>query len=516
MSKLSKIKSDHIVGYDNPNEIFTKAFWCNEKAYNAMTKEENRREAEAIMLFGQTYFPEHFPSEHPVLHTDVLALFVDKDEPLKDASVPRGHSKSTLISFLLVMYRICFQKKKFIVIASDSEDKAKDFVIRIRDELEYNKQLINDFSIGGFKTTDWSKTDLVTSTGIRVMGKGSNQSLRGSIHLDTRPDSIILDDIETNESAGSDSIINFLLTDVIPSANRRGDYDICYIGTIIKDMSCLHRMAINPQWASAKWECIDEDGEMIAPMLLPKKEYDNQKKMYQELGKMSVFYAENHNNPLVADDEQTFKQEYFRHKSEDEIPEGLNYYMLYDPALPPSGRTRIKKVDRSAIIVLGTDSEQNWWVIKVYANRNDPSKNRQLMYNLAKKYPFKKIFMETIAAQRGMYLELKKNVPKGVNFPLNEIPSHSGSKEARIEQLQPFYESGRVYHVGKDDKEIIELERELMLFGRTSHDDRSDCLSFGINRVKYPKKVNKNISRKQMDFFGKFYGEKKSSSWKVL
>lgn len=296
----------------NPEDIFKVSFWANEKGYEAINAAKNRAEAEAIMLFGQTYFPEHFPSKHPVLHTDILSLFCSTAS-LKSVAVPRGHSKSTLISFLMVMYRIVFKKRKFIVIVSDSEDKAKDFVIRIRDELEHNVMLKNDFAESGvFKTTDWSKTDFVTATGIRVIGKGSNQSLRGLIHLDSRPDCIILDDIETNETAGSASIINFILTDVIPSANRRGTYDICYVGTIIRDMSCLHRMLINTEWTSAKWECQDDEGDMIAPMLLSKVEYEKQKRMYTELGKMSIFYAENHNNPMVADDETTFKEEYFQ------------------------------------------------------------------------------------------------------------------------------------------------------------------------------------------------------------
>lgn len=503
----------HIPLPSSGREIFNRSFWINEKAYNAITDIENRKEAESIMLFGQTYFPEHFPSLHPTLHTDILALFCDKNERLKDSSVPRGHSKSTLVSFLLAMYRICFQKKKFIVIVSDSEDKAKDFAIRLRDELEHNKELINDFSLDGFKTTDWSKTDFVTKTGIRVVAKGSNQSLRGLIHLDTRPDSIILDDIETNETAGTDSILNFILTDVIPSANRRGDYDICYVGTIIKDMSCLHRMAINPQWASVKWECIDDDGEMIAPMLLPKEEYENAKKMYQELGKMSIFYAENHNNPLVADDEATFKQTFFKHVEKE--PNGCNYYIAYDPALPPSGRTKIKKVDRSAIIVLATDSNQNWYVVKVFANRDTPAKNRELIYNLCRKYNPKTIWMETIAAQRGMYLEIRDNKPKDINLPLREIASHSGSKEARIEQLQPFYETGRIFHINKTDKEIVELERELLLFGRTPHDDRSDCLSFFINKVKYPKEGTTSINR-LIDEWADILNGNNGDTWKTV
>ncbi len=499
----------------NPEDIFKVSFWANEKGYEAINAAKNRAEAEAIMLFGQTYFPEHFPSKHPVLHTDILSLFCSTAS-LKSVAVPRGHSKSTLISFLMVMYRIVFKKRKFIVIVSDSEDKAKDFVIRIRDELEHNVMLKNDFAESGvFKTTDWSKTDFVTSTGIRVIGKGSNQSLRGLIHLDSRPDCIILDDIETNETAGSASIINFILTDVIPSANRRGTYDICYVGTIIRDMSCLHRMLINTEWTSAKWECQDDEGDMIAPMLLSKVEYEKQKRMYTELGKMSIFYAENHNNPMVADDETTFKEEYFQRITSKEVPEGCNCYIAYDPAMPPSGRTKVSKVDRSCFIVLHTDSKSNWYVSKVIANRETPSANRQLLFSLVRKYRPNCVYMETIAAQRSMYMEIVSDMKRdNIKFVFKEIPSHSGSKEARIEQLQPLYQAGRIYHVG-NDTDLGELERELMLFGRTPHDDRSDTLSFFLNRVKYP---SKTVDRRLevYDMFDRMMNKGTGTSWKLL
>ena len=507
----------HIPDGLSSEEIFGHTFWCNQYGSTAMKSSKNRREAEALLLFGQTYCPEHFPSAHPQLHTDIMSIFFDKQSKMKSIAVPRSHSKSTLVSFLFALYCICFQKKKFIAIVSDSEDKAKDFVIRLRDELEHNKELIADFApTGTFKSSDWSKTDFVTSTGIRVIGKGSNQSLRGSIHLDTRIDLAILDDLETNETAGNNSVLNFVLTDVIPSMNRRGDYDICYIGTIIKDMAVLHQMLINPQWCSAKWECLDDEGEMIAPMLYSKEDYQTQRDMYQALGKLSVFYAENHNNPMVADEDTTFKEDYFQYFNEDDLDiENMNTYIAYDPAMPDRIGKK-GKADRSAIIVLATDSKENWYVVKVYANRDTPSKNRQLIYNLAKKYNVNKVWMETIAAQRAMYMEIRNEMKaKNIKFPFEEIPSHSGSKEARIEQLQPLYESGRIYH-NKKEKEVVELERELMLFGRTPHDDRSDTLSFFLNRVKYPRLKTSMNQRKINDFFNNFYNEPTEASWKIL
>lgn len=504
-----------------PNDIFKVSMWTNEAGQKAINGRVNREKAEAIMLFGQTYFPEHFPSIHPKIHTDMLALMVSPSK-LKAVAFPRGHAKSTVITFLLVLYRIVFLERKFIVIVSDSEDKAKDFVIRIRSELEHNNKLVRDFSKGGvgFKTTDWAKTDFVTSTGVRVVAKGAGQSCRGLIHVDTRPDMYVLDDIETNETAGTDSVLNFILTDVLPSVNKRGIYDVCYVGTILKDMSCLHQILINDEWVSAKYECIDDDGEMLAPMLLPKNEYEKTKRMYNKLGKMSVFYSELHNNPMVADEERTFKEDYFQRIDYKDVPKNAKYFIAYDPAMPPSGRTKLKKVDKSAIIVLATDAKENWYVVKIFGNRDTPMDNRILLLNLYKKYQPQVIWMETIAAQRAMYLEIEKYFKEqGVKAPIREIPSHSGSKEARIEQLQPLYESGRIYHVDNTGcKEAIDdLERELMLFGRTPHDDLSDCLSFFINKVKYPREEPKIESMKVRDAYENFFDKQNSlATWRIV
>ena len=93
-----------------PNDIFKVCFWANEAGHRSINSVGNRKKAEAIMLFGQTYFPEHFPTAHPKLHTDILALMASEHK-LKAIGVPRGHAKSTVVTFLLTLYRICLWKR---------------------------------------------------------------------------------------------------------------------------------------------------------------------------------------------------------------------------------------------------------------------------------------------------------------------------------------------------------------------------------------------------------------------
>ena len=72
-----------------PEDIFQTRFWANEKGINAMNSPALRKKAEAIMLFGQSYFPDFFPSNHPTLHTDILALMSSASQ-LKVVASPTG------------------------------------------------------------------------------------------------------------------------------------------------------------------------------------------------------------------------------------------------------------------------------------------------------------------------------------------------------------------------------------------------------------------------------------------
>lgn len=64
---------------------------------------------------------------------------------------------------------------------------------------------------------------------------------------------------------------------------------------------------------------------------------------------------------------------------------------------------------------------------------------------------------------------------------------------------------------------MVDLERELMLFGRTPHDDLSDGLSMAIGRVTYPKAPVAKVSRKTQDAYDRIFNNfQKSASWRIV
>ena len=114
---------------------------------------------------------------------------------------PRGHGKSQILSFAFPLWCVCYGYAKNILIVSDTTEQATQFIMAIRDELEENEVLRDAF---GDLTNDrvWSNAKIQTANKIQVVGKGAGQKLRGIKYRQFRPDVIIVDDLENDESVG--------------------------------------------------------------------------------------------------------------------------------------------------------------------------------------------------------------------------------------------------------------------------------------------------------------------------
>ena len=110
------------------------------------------------MEFGLTYFPEYFtlpvPEVHKEIYSDLKSIIESEEGIHYAAALPRGYAKTTILDFLFPLYCICFKLKRFIVIVSSSQSLADSFLANIKDELEFNELLIEDF--GCLKGDIWN------------------------------------------------------------------------------------------------------------------------------------------------------------------------------------------------------------------------------------------------------------------------------------------------------------------------------------------------------------------------
>ena len=160
--------------------------------------------------FCEYYLADSFKSEWSPFHLWLIGkvediIFHHNDEETRNVvAAPRGHAKSTLISFAFVLYCICYSYKRFIVIISATGPVAKQFIIDIRNELEFNEKIKADF--GEMKNDDmWNSNEIYTRTKVFLTSKGAGAQMRGMKFNSTRPDLVILDDLETAEQVASPS-----------------------------------------------------------------------------------------------------------------------------------------------------------------------------------------------------------------------------------------------------------------------------------------------------------------------
>ena len=154
-------------------------------------KARKERAEKDVLWFMETYLPHFCDEPFAEFHQELIDLAdqAKTTEPMA-GDAPRGHAKSTIISFGYVLHKIVFKKKKFIIEVSETETQAAGITAALMVELEENPRIKSDF--GRLKGVSWSENDFTTSTGIRVLARGSGQAIRGLKNGPHRPDLIIV------------------------------------------------------------------------------------------------------------------------------------------------------------------------------------------------------------------------------------------------------------------------------------------------------------------------------------
>ena len=162
-------------------------------------------------FFGRAYFPHYFSRPSPEFHRELDAIWQDgvlkgltpsTPKLVKQISrmngckrvvaAPRGHAKSTSLTFKGTIHAVVYGYKHYPIIISDSSDQAEGFLDNIRVEFEENEAIREDF--GDLTGKVWRSNVLVTSTNIKVEAIGSGKKIRGRKHRNWRPDLLILDE----------------------------------------------------------------------------------------------------------------------------------------------------------------------------------------------------------------------------------------------------------------------------------------------------------------------------------
>ena len=492
-----------------------------------------RRRLGAVDLefFGRAYFGHYFSTESPDFHRELDGIWregVLKGRfPLngKEAkainrlpgtrravAAPRGHAKSTTLTFKGTMHAVLYQYKHYPIIISDSSDQAEGFLENIRVEFEENPAILEDF--GSLQGKVWRNNVLLTKTDIKIEAIGSGKKIRGRKHRNWRPDLIILDDVENDENVRTPEQRKKLHNWFTKAVSKAGDgyTDIIFIGTLLHYDALLAKTLDNPTYTSIKykaviafsqrddlwdaWEAIyinlenpaheadalayfaEHQADMLEGTVVlweAKNSYYNL--MVQKVSDgASAFNSELQNEPINPDD-CLFLEEWIDYYNEAEVnfqDHAFDFFGFVDPSL---GRT--KRSDPSAIITLAKHRTTGYmYVVDADIMRRHPDmiitdileKERWLRKTYGRGY--KKFGAEVNQFQWFLKEELAKaSARAGLYLPIEEI-LQTTDKILRVQTLQPDVKN-KYLKFNPRHKTLLE---QLRHFPMAAHDDGPDAL----------------------------------------
>ncbi len=435
-----------------------------------------------IEFFAICYFPKYFDRQFGQFHKELFAelKYMLSNKGLIEAfGLPREHGKSTINSFLFPLYSTLYNKSQFTLIISATEQIALPFLDMIKDELETNQLLKEDFGIEAGSRWNNNEIWIRSRNGIDscIMIRGIDGSLRGIHYKQYRPTLVLLDDLLKDDTAKSESkrdqVKSTFRDVVIPIGTK--DTNILVVGTILNEedlMSDLLKGRISGvrsikksaiiNWSIrddlwSEWEKLYNDLKDLDRIETAKSFfYDHKKEMLEEteilweeyldyyylmckkqsMGDKS-FYKEMQNDPRSTDD-YIFQNIFYWDKLSDF--EEMEVVVYIDPAIKAG-----KRNDYSAITVLGQDRKtKQMYVIDGNIYKLLPDDLFKVAIEKIEMYYPEKIGFEVNQAQSYMKQKFEEELWKNkVHTPVEEVHSR-GNKHERIISLEPDVKKGYI------------------------------------------------------------------------
>lgn len=489
--------------------------------------------------FCRYYLSDHFSLPPAVfqetLMRDAEEMAGREEETYAMAIVFRGGAKTTIYALALPLWCLLFGRRHFIIILSDTEAMAKDKCLDIKNQLEDNPRILEDFGL--LRGRRWADLEFETTNGCKVVGAGSGVNIRGRRYKQHRPDLVILDDIENRDEVRSptqrEALEKWLLRDVFKCGGM--DTKFVMIGTYLSYDCVLREVNDLPIfWRRRNFPVIPKiDGHFS---------FATQEDLWEQWKEIRTNLA----NANREEDSLTF---YKQHESAmlegaaSAWPERFSYLdlmvkrlagtaafnteMLNEPNDPstqffhfstfrkiwdddalwlvpwdsdkgrPSGRPRVKQSDCilyaatdpsmgesttsafSAIIIIARAPTGQKFVLEAEIERRTPDQIIQDQVRWFKEYPqimrwsIERNQMQAFFASQAGHVSLLETS----GIPLVDTPPASTNKDLRIQSIQPDLENGYVL-IGEDGQ--FRLKEQLTHYPHTTYVDGPDALQMAI------------------------------------
>lgn len=443
--------------------------------------------------FGRIYFPKYWFQKSPDFHQEIMDMATHKNpkewegkEMLNTLvlAAPRNHSKSTLITFLYVIWSLVTQRKFFTVIISDISRISVGHTRNIKEEFESNERLCNDWGIilgrewesltGAAKGEKEKWTDEEFVIGFKkwdsqnnrwsgeledrakVLARMANNPLRGLRFGFRRPDLVIADDLENDElvdtSIQREKLANWWDSAVEPMIEPPPVGQIILVGTVLHYGSLLNTMLNRSDlYMTKRYQAIttkeDLNGVKVQVPLWPER-FSLERLAALKSKNVLAFQKEYMNDPR-DDTTRTFRSSWIQWYDANDIGyrmQSRKWYFRGKPLVFYTGVDwTVGKDDQSdyfALIMIGRTPDNEIVVFDIVNERLDVANQVNRVIQQNQSYS---IQMNGIEGNGFQHVLIQQVLRKAL-LPIREIRHISRKKKQnRIEGLAPFFEQSRIF-----------------------------------------------------------------------
>lgn len=289
--------------------------------------------AELVEAFGGMFLSPNLDGVKPTpeFHRETWARYVSTST-FEATAAPRSHAKSTAFTQIFGLASLCFRQSDFAVVASATEALAIAHVGDMAHALRSNDNLRAAFYIESLETD--SKTMIVVKCkdGHRFCIKaiGFGQKVRGMTWNNRRPNLLLLDDLEDDETMESAEQLvkaqEWFLRKLLPI--RAAKARVRMHGTILGRDSILAKILRSNSWGSKIYKAhhsTSDFSDILWPEMFSEATLRQIKQMYVDAGDLLGYSQEYLNTPI--DDTTSFirKADLLPMTEEDHAEPKVNY-----------------------------------------------------------------------------------------------------------------------------------------------------------------------------------------------
>lgn len=465
-------------------------------------------------FYAKTFFPKTFRQASPPFARDMWGPLEDPDARFVNLVCFRGSSKTTRLR-VFTSKRIAYGISKTVLYVGASEAHAIASVQWIRNQVDRNKLWAQAFGLR--RGRKWEETQIVIEQYVRdprtkrdvlvnsvwVLAAGITGSIRGINFDDYRPDTIVIDDPQTDESAATE-VQREKITDLVLGAIANS------LAPVADEPNAKLAMAITPQqtndisqqairdtqWVSRVFPCwtretLESDiyeQKSAWEERFPTVTLREQKQNAIARNKLSIFTREMECR-LISRESSVFSAPWIEVRPAGiRPPVGIPAVLGIDPVPPPSPKqvsSGLQSKDMEAHYVWGLWEGKYHLLDRARSRGHQPNWTISTAMELAWKWRVMRIVFEAQAYQRSLeWLLGQEMARRRTYFVVKGVTQHR-KKFARIENVIGGLASNGLLAVGMEHTEFLE---QFQSFGPTYDglDDDLDASAIALEDLSNP------------------------------